>query len=103
MLDYLNAQLVGIDMSYDNFIIAYEPVWAIGTGLTPTLEEIERLHTILSLTCKTSILYGGSVKAENAKEILSLKNVDGILVGSGALNVNDFCSMISDAQDLNKV
>lgn len=102
MLNYLNAQLIGIDTSYENLIIAYEPVWAIGTGLTPTLEEIEKLHTILSLTCKTSILYGGSVKAENAKEILSLKNVDGILVGSGALNVNDFCSMISDAQDLNK-
>lgn len=103
MLDYLNAQLEGIDTTYENLIIAYEPVWAIGTGLTPTLDEIEKLHTILSLTCKTPILYGGSVKADNAKEILSLKNVDGILVGSGALNINDFCSMISDAQELNKV
>jgi triosephosphate isomerase len=102
MLEYLKTQLVGIDTDYENLVIAYEPVWAIGTGLTPTLEDIEKLHTILSLTCKTPILYGGSVKAENAKEILSLNNVDGILVGSGALNVNDFCSMISDAQKLNK-
>jgi triosephosphate isomerase (TIM) len=102
MLEYLNDQLVGIDTTYENLIIAYEPVWAIGTGLTPTLEEIEKLHNILSLTCKTPILYGGSVKAENAKEILALKSVDGVLVGSGALNVNDFCSMISDAQQLNK-
>jgi len=102
MLEYLNAQLVGIDTKYTNLVIAYEPVWAIGTGLTPTLEEIEKLHTILSLTCKTPILYGGSVKAENAKEILALNNVDGILVGSGALKVNDFCSMISDAEKLNK-
>lgn len=102
MLEYLRAQLVGIDTVYENLVIAYEPVWAIGTGLTPTLEEIEKLHTILSLTCKTKILYGGSVKADNAKEILALENVDGILVGSGALKVNDFCSMISDAQKLNK-
>ena len=102
MLDYLNAQLVGIDTKYKDLVIAYEPVWAIGTGLTPTLAEIETLHTILSLTCKTPILYGGSVKAENAKEILALNNVDGILVGSGALKVNDFCSMISDAEKLNK-
>jgi triosephosphate isomerase len=102
MLEYLNEQLVGIDTSYENLIIAYEPVWAIGTGLTPTLEDIEKLHTILKLTCKTPILYGGSVKAENAKEILALNNVDGVLVGSGALNVNDFCSMIQNAQELNK-
>ena len=102
MMTYLNEQLVGIDTDYENLIIAYEPVWAIGTGLTPTLEDIEKLHTVLKLTCKTPILYGGSVKAENAKEILALDNVDGVLVGSGALNVNDFCSMIQDAQDLNK-
>ena len=102
MLEYLNDQLVGIDTTYENLIIAYEPVWAIGTGLTPTLEDIEKLHTVLKLTCKTPILYGGSVKAENAKEILALNNVDGILVGSGALNVNDFCSMITDAQNLSK-
>jgi len=102
MLEYLKAQLIGIDTTYENIVIAYEPVWAIGTGLTPTLQEIEKLHTILSLTCKTPILYGGSVKKENAKEILALNNVDGILVGSGALNVNDFCSMIQDAQQLNK-
>ncbi len=102
MLAYLKTQLEGIDTDYENIVIAYEPVWAIGTGLTPTLEEIEKLHTILSLTCKTKILYGGSVKAENAKEILALNNVDGILVGSGALNVNDFCSMILDAQQLNQ-
>lgn len=102
MLEYINDQFAGIDTTYENLIIAYEPVWAIGTGLTPTLEDIEKLHTVLKLTCKTPILYGGSVKAENAKEILALENVDGILVGSGALNVNDFCSMIQDAQQLNK-
>ena len=102
MMEYLSAQLVGIDLSYEQIIIAYEPVWAIGTGVTPTNEDIQSLHTELRLTCKAPLLYGGSVKAENAKEILALENVDGILVGSGALNVNDFCSMIRDAKQLNK-
>lgn len=100
MMDYLHSQLIGIDMDYDNLIIAYEPVWAIGTGVTPTNDDIQKLHTTLRLTCKVPILYGGSVKADNAKEILSLENVDGILVGSGALKVNDFCSMINDAENI---
>lgn len=100
MMDYLASQLVGIDMNYENLIVAYEPVWAIGSGLTPTNDDIQKLHTSLRLTCKAPILYGGSVKVDNAKEILALENVDGILVGSGALNVNDFCSMINDAENL---
>lgn len=100
MMDYLDSQMVGIDMDYENLIVAYEPVWAIGTGLTPTNEDIIKVHTALRLTCKAPLLYGGSVKVDNAKEILSLENVDGVLVGSGALNVNDFCSMINDAENI---
>ncbi|WP_345992419.1 triose-phosphate isomerase [Sulfurimonas sp. HSL-1716] len=100
MMSYLDSQLVGIDMHYENLILAYEPVWAIGTGVTPTNEDIVSLHSALRRTCTASILYGGSVKADNAKEILSLKNVDGILVGSGALDVDDFCSMINDAENI---
>ena len=100
MMDYLASQLAGIDLDYENLIVAYEPVWAIGTGLTPSNEDIVKLHSALRLTCKAPILYGGSVKVDNAKEILSLQNVDGILVGSGALDVNDFCSMIDDAEKL---
>jgi len=100
MMDYLHAQMVGIDMHYENLIVAYEPVWAIGSGLTPTNEDIHKVHTALKRTCKAPLLYGGSVKADNAKEILSIKNVNGILVGSGALDVNDFCSMIKDAENI---
>jgi len=100
LIKYLHDQLDGIDLSYEKLIVAYEPVWAIGTGLTPTLEDIEAIHSELKQKIEKPILYGGSVKAANSKEILSLKSVDGILVGSGALDVKDFISMIKDAENL---
>jgi len=100
LIKYLHDQLEGIDLDYDKLIVAYEPVWAIGTGLTPTLDDIETIHAELKEKITKPILYGGSVKAANAKEILALQSVDGILVGSGALNVDDFISMIKDADSL---
>lgn len=100
MMKYISSQYEGIDTHYENLIIAYEPVWAIGTGLTPTLEDIENIHTDLKDKSTAPLLYGGSVKVTNAKEVLSVENVDGILVGSAALNADDFCSMISLAEDL---
>lgn len=103
MMDYLNSQLDGIDLDYENLIVAYEPVWAIGTGLTPTLEDIESLHLKLKKRCSKPLLYGGSVKVNNAKEVLELNGVDGVLVGSAALYVEHFCSMIKFAQEINKI
>jgi triosephosphate isomerase len=100
MLEYISSQYEGIDTNYENLIIAYEPVWAIGTGLTPTLEDIEKIHTQLKEKSSSPLLYGGSVKVTNAKEVLSTTNVDGILVGSAALNVKDFSSMIQFAQEI---
>ena len=91
MMNYLNSQFDGIDLEYENLIIAYEPVWAIGTGLTPTLEDITTIH-------KAPLLYGGSVKVTNAKEVLALDGVDGVLVGSAALYAEHFCTMIEYAQ-----
>ena len=102
MMKYLSAQYDGIDVDYENLIIAYEPVWAIGTGLTPTLDDIQNIHTQLKEKSKAPLLYGGSVKVTNAKDVLALNNVDGILVGSAALYAEHFCSMISYAQELNK-
>jgi triosephosphate isomerase len=102
MFSYISAQYEGIDTSYENLIIAYEPVWAIGTGLTPTLEDIEKIHTDLKQKSTAPLLYGGSVKVTNAKEVLALKNVDGILVGSAALCSKDFYTMCEYAQKLEK-
>lgn len=94
MLTYILKQYEGIDTEYENLIIAYEPVWAIGTGLTPTLKDIEDIHTELKQKSKAPLLYGGSVKVNNAKDVLAVANVDGILVGSAALNAEDFNAMI---------
>lgn len=100
MMEYIATQYEGIDTEYENLIIAYEPVWAIGTGLTPTLQDIQDIHTDLKTKSTAPLLYGGSVKVTNAKEVLALQNVDGILVGSAALYAEHFCSMIEFAQEL---
>ncbi|MEA3330319.1 MAG: triose-phosphate isomerase [Campylobacterota bacterium] len=102
MMEYISAQYEGIDTEYENLIIAYEPVWAIGTGLTPTLDDIEVIHKDLKQKSHAPLLYGGSVKVTNAKDVLACENVDGILVGSAALYVEHFCSMISYAEELNR-
>lgn len=102
MMEYISSQYKGIDTEYENLIIAYEPVWAIGSGLTPTLEDIEEMHKDLKEKSSAPLLYGGSVKVNNAKEVLSVENVDGILVGSAALDAEDFCSMIESAESLGK-
>ncbi len=100
MMSYISAQYEGIDVDYENLIIAYEPVWAIGTGLTPTLEDIQDIHKDLKEKSKAPLLYGGSVKVTNAADVLAIDNVDGVLVGSAALYAEHFCTMISYAQEL---
>jgi len=102
MMKYLELQYKGIDVDYKDLIIAYEPVWAIGTGLTPTLEDISKIHLKLKEKSSAPLLYGGSVKVDTAKDILACDGVDGVLVGSGALKVENFCQMIQFAQELNK-
>lgn len=88
-LDVLRA----IDPS--KFVVAYEPVWAIGTGASATLEEIGVMHQAIkaSLGEEVSVLYGGSVKANNAKSILSVSGVDGLLVGGASLNAKEFIAI----------
>jgi triosephosphate isomerase len=100
MMTYIERQFEGIDLAYPDLIIAYEPVWAIGTGLTPSNQDIEALHRALRAKTSAPLLYGGSVKVENAGEIMALENVDGVLVGSAALSANDFCDMIAQATEL---
>lgn len=88
------------------FAVAYEPVWAIGTGLTPTLEQIEEVHRAaraamierLGLAAGwMPILYGGSVKPDNAAEILAVPEVGGALVGGASLKARDFLGIIRGA------
>ncbi len=100
MMEYISAQYEGIDTEYENLIIAYEPVWAIGTGLTPTLEDIQTIHKDLKQKSSAPLLYGGSVKVTNANDVLALSSVDGILVGSAALYVEHFCRMCEYAQNI---
>lgn len=88
------------------FAVAYEPVWAIGTGLTPTLEQIEEVHRAVRsamierlglAAAHPPILYGGSVKPENARDILAVPEVGGALVGGASLKAADFLGIIRGA------
>jgi triosephosphate isomerase (TIM) len=100
LIRYVDAQFVGIDCDYADLILAYEPVWAIGTGLTPTSDQIVDMHTALRAKTHAPLLYGGSVKVDNARSIMALENVDGVLVGSASLSANDFCEMIAQSAEL---
>ena len=84
-------------------MIAYEPVWAIGTGVTATVEQVAEVHGFLRIRlCElrgsgaeaTPILYGGSVKAENAADLLSLTDVDGALIGGASLEASSFLGIL---------
>lgn len=97
-LEFLESQLYGIDLNYPNLIIAYEPIWAIGSGVSATLEEITQIHTHLKQKLgKIPLLYGGSVKPQNVCEILSLEGVDGVLVGSASWEISSFCQILENS------
>jgi triosephosphate isomerase len=77
-----------------DFIIAYEPVWAIGTGRVATADDIAPVHRHIAAMSPMPILYGGSVKGSNAAEIMSIPNVGGVLVGGASLKPDDFLPII---------
>ena len=91
--------------AFKNIILAYEPVWAIGTGETASPEQAQQMHAFIRKTLadkygeevanSVSILYGGSVKPANAKEIFSNPDVDGGLIGGAALNAEDFFAIVN--------
>ncbi len=91
------------DLTSYPFVIAYEPVWAIGTGNVPSSQQIEEVHNFCrnyleynfhEIAANTPLLYGGSVKGSNAKKIFAIPNVDGALVGAASLKADDFSSII---------
>lgn len=98
-LEYIWEQFDGIDLDYDNMIIAYEPVWAIGTGVVASIEDIESVHKKIKEKIKQPLLYGGSVKPSNLDEILAIKEVDGTLIGTASWDVEDFKKMIQITKD----
>jgi triosephosphate isomerase len=93
------------DKNWEQIVLAYEPVWAIGTGETASPEQAQEMHRFIRETIRqhfgstiaedVSILYGGSVKPENAKEIFSKPDVDGGLIGGAALKASDFAAIVS--------
>lgn len=104
----LNDGLKNIKVSnLDDFVIAYEPVWAIGTGKTATPAQAQEVHAMIrgwlakkidpATSGKTRILYGGSVKPSNSREILSEKDVDGALVGGASLDAKQFAGIVRSA------
>ena len=104
--EQLNLSVFKLKSSeFKKIIIAYEPVWAIGTGETASENDISEMHRHIrslikskyssSLSNDISILYGGSVKPENAKQIFDIKNVDGGLIGGASLNAKDFIDIVN--------
>ena len=110
-LEIVGGQLAGsvpAGATGANTVIAYEPVWAIGTGLVPTLEDIAEMHDFMRAELAKShpaeaenfrLLYGGSVKPTNAAEIFAVSNVDGGLVGGASLKASDFGGIIKAASE----
>lgn len=104
-LDVLTRQIEGsvpAGATQANTVIAYEPVWAIGTGLTPTAEDVAQAHAHMRATlagrigehaARMRLLYGGSVKPSNALELLAIANVDGALIGGASLKAADFLAI----------
>ena len=99
VIEYLKGQIEGIDLGYEKLIVAYEPVWAIGTGVSAKIEQIKKTHAEIRKFTSKPLLYGGSVKLNNIEEILNVENVDGVLVGSASLDVNVFKEMIEKAAE----
>ena len=106
-LDICQGQLMGSlpdGARASNLVVAYEPIWAIGTGLTPTAKDVEQIHQFIreALSARFNgegarmrILYGGSVKPSNARELMGVANVNGALIGGASLKASDFLAIAS--------
>ena len=107
--EFLSDQLSNINLNYENLVIAYEPIWAIGTGKTATADQANEVCSAIRDCLRElygaraaraiTIQYGGSMNAKNAAELLSKPDVDGGLIGGASLKAPDFFAIIEAAQD----
>ncbi|WP_024954253.1 triose-phosphate isomerase [Sulfurospirillum arcachonense] len=98
VMAYVWEQFAGIDLDYKKLVVAYEPVWAIGTGLTASDDDIKEVLQRLREKITKPLLYGGSVKVDNVGDILKIQNCNGVLVGTASWEAEDFCKMIEAAK-----
>jgi triosephosphate isomerase (TIM) len=94
--DVLGRQASVVE-AHERLVIAYEPVWAIGTGKTATPEQAQEAHAFVKTLVEVPVLYGGSVKPDNAEELLSQPDVDGALVGGASLELDSFNAICETA------
>ena len=87
-----------MDLNYEKLIIAYEPIYSIGTGVSDKNEDIEDILAFLRTLTKAPLLYGGSVNETNIKELTQIKHCGGVLVGSYALKVENFITLIKGSK-----
>ena len=92
--EFLAGQLKNIDLGYERLLIAYEPVWAIGTGKSASAEQIQEILSFIREQTSAPLLYGGSVNVANIGEIAGIANCDGVLVGTASWDASKFLELI---------
>src|SRR5438094_2533306 len=92
-MEDVHGRQISVLEPHENLVVAYEPVWAIGTGRTATPDQAQEAHAFIRSLIDLPVVYGGSVKPDNAAELLAQPDVDGALVGGASLDVESFAAI----------